>query len=509
MKKRKATPNLLWAYCRVSTQKDEQELSLEEQIRWVREFAALRGARLVVFQERASAKTIIGRSECAGLLRALEIGDDELPEMLLASSFDRLSRDMTDTLMLARALRVSGVELYIRDRGIIPMDSFADQAALVGQAMGGHAENEARSTRAKASWARRRREGKPTSNKSPYGLILRGERDTPHPETAQWVRFAFEWYAGGQGMHSIAKRLKEQAPAHRILASRPSRDGAPIERVEKPVWEYNRVRKMFGQARYRGVVVPDELFDRVQELIASKPHWKQERVHEYPLSGAIKCASCGRSFHGHATGGNTTQRLRNGEIRRYPGRRRVRYYGCTVCHYMVNAEIFESRFRADLDKLTADPKLIGAWVQQEKSATTAALRDEMIALRKKIDSDSFNLRRQRAWELALSDTIVGADLPRLLRTISDEEAQCRARLHELQALESATVLHQRREETARQLIENFWPVYDAAKYEEKRELCATLVRVLGGAVATKHELIWLNKGGHKVANSLAKHPTQS
>ena len=114
MRKRpQPSAGIVWAYCRVSTLKIDQELSLEEQMRWAEEFARDRHCRLVLFKERASAKNVIGRPQCARMLGLLEAGGDGLPEFLIATSFDRLSRDMTDTLVIARSLRESGVKLYI------------------------------------------------------------------------------------------------------------------------------------------------------------------------------------------------------------------------------------------------------------------------------------------------------------------------------------------------------------------------------------------------------------
>ncbi len=310
----KPTDGLVWAYCRVSTLKEEQGLSLDEQVHWAREFAVQRRARLRIFEERASAKTIIGRPVCRTMLSLLEQADTELPAVLIATSFDRLSRDMTDTLLLARSLREADVVLHVRDRGDVLMSSFADQAALVGQAMGGQAENEARSNRCKASWARRRREGKPTSNKCPYGLQLLGERDVPEPGSAPWVLRAFELYAKGTGMAKIAALLQREAAPHRVQTRRLSADGTPIIRERQPVWEENRIRKMFAQHRYRGTIVPNELFDHVQTVLQSKPRWQNTRIYEYPFSGAIKCSGCGRAFHGHATGASSRRVLADGTI---------------------------------------------------------------------------------------------------------------------------------------------------------------------------------------------------
>jgi DNA invertase Pin-like site-specific DNA recombinase len=164
-------PQGVWAYLRVSTAKGEQELSLEEQERWAREHASGLGETLQLFPERASAKSVIGRPVFQKLIAELEgLPSAKRPKQIAVTSFDRLYRDMTDTLVVARTLRSLKVDLYVRNVGVVKADTFAQRAALVGQSMGGEAENEARSSRIKASWERRKREGKPTSNKVPYGL---------------------------------------------------------------------------------------------------------------------------------------------------------------------------------------------------------------------------------------------------------------------------------------------------------------------------------------------------
>lgn len=207
---------LAWAYCRVSTTKDEQELSLEQQEVWARGYAAQEGLELTIYPEGATAKRTIGRKEFQRMMSELaDLPPARRPGQLLVTSFDLLSRDMTDTLLIARQLKELRVSLYIRGAGgVVKSETFAERAALVGQSMGGEAENEARSNRMRASWERRRREGKPTSNKVPYGLQMRGERDEPATGSGPWVRKAFQWYASGIGTYTIALRMKAGAPAH-------------------------------------------------------------------------------------------------------------------------------------------------------------------------------------------------------------------------------------------------------------------------------------------------------
>jgi DNA invertase Pin-like site-specific DNA recombinase len=481
----------VWAYCRVSTLKIDQELSLEEQMRWAEEFARDRHCRLVLFKERASAKNVIGRPQCARMLGLLEAGGDGLPEFLIATSFDRLSRDMTDTLVIARSLRESGVKLYIRDRGEVAMDSFADQAAIVGQAMGGHAENEAKSNRCKASWERRQRQGKPMSNKSPYGLQLRAEQDVEEPVSAPWVRQAFEWYASGIGMHTIALRMKAGAPPHRVVTSKHDANGMPIIRERCHVWECTRVRKLLDQHRYRGTIVDPDLFDQVQEAIRSKPRWRQERGYEYPLSGAVKCLTCGRSFHGHATGASGSRRCADGTRKVYRRYRRVRYYACIVCNYRINAELLERWFKEDIASLRADPSVLERWAAAKRASDADALSHEQRQLEEHLRDGSFDRLRQRAWQLALSDDSVEADLARQLRAIAEDEGSCRDRLSQVTEILEQDHEEKRTQERASALLQNFQQLCDVAPYEQRRELASALVQALGGARASKTGLVWL------------------
>jgi DNA invertase Pin-like site-specific DNA recombinase len=501
-KRRNPHAGLVWAYCRVSTQKEEQELSLDEQVGWAEEFARHRAARLVIFKDKASAKTVIARPQCAKLLGTLENDEAEVPEFLIATTFDRLSRDMTDTLLIARTLRQSGVKLYIRDRGEVAMDSFADQAAIVGQAMGGHAENEAKSNRCKASWERRHRQGKPMSNKSPYGLQLRAERDVVEPVSGPWVRKAFEWYASGIGMHTIALRLKAGAPPHRVVTSKHDVDGNPIVRERAHVWESNRVRKLLNQRRYRGTIVDAELFDQIQEAIGAKPRWRQERAYEYPLSGAVKCLSCGRSFHGHATGATGSKRRADGSIAVYRRYRRVRYYGCTVCHYMINADRLEQWFEDDIASIEADDKLFRRWSATERPSDMDTIIRERFQIEERLRNGSFDNLRQRAWQLALTDDSVKADLPRQLKTIAAEEAHTRDRLGEISKILDDNSETKRTEDLARRLLAEFKQLFYQAPYEQKRELANSLVAALGGVKASKDGLFWVRQGPRPVRKAL-------
>lgn len=495
-RERAIQPNqfLAWAYCRVSTLKTEQGLSLEEQLTWAKTYCRENGLKLVTYCERASAKNINGRKIFVEMMSALVATPrTERPSILLATSADRFARDMGDAILAERALREAGVQLFLKEfGGPLPTHTFAGQATLVAMSMGSQAENEARSNRAKASWERRRREGKPMSNKSPYGIQLRNERDTASPGSAVWVKKAFQWYANGVGMPTIAVRLKEGAPPHRVASTRVGPDGKPIMRESQPVWEPNRVKKLLVQKRYRGTVVPADLFDRVQELLERKPRYSNARCYEYPLSGAIPCSKCGRHFHGNSTGASKTKMLADGTMRHYVYEKRVRAYTCTVCRYRINADFLEASFRNSIVNLQADHGLLQTWLhQKEKNVDTAALEAEIRTLEKRVDPEVLNTLRNRAWALALrAGPHAQADLERQLALITLEERHNRERLSALRGIASNHREHTRTLKKAHYLVEHFWDLYDRASYVQKRTLIGGIVNALGGATGSKTGIKW-------------------
>ncbi len=143
---------LVWAYCRVSTRNAEQESSMLEQRSRAEAFAVARTCALHVVEERASARTLTARPRLLAMLREIEATPSrDRPRFVFVTAFDRLARDMIDAASFARSLAEQKVALHVMGRGDVDLRTFADRAAFVGESMGGDAENEARSARAKAS----------------------------------------------------------------------------------------------------------------------------------------------------------------------------------------------------------------------------------------------------------------------------------------------------------------------------------------------------------------------
>jgi hypothetical protein len=66
----------------------------------------------------------------------------------------------------------------------------------------------------------------------------------------------------------------------------------------------------------------------------------------------------------------------------------------------------------------------------------------------------------------------------------------RSHLTELRQQLATRTTAQRTMDRAKELLSNFWTLYDTASYEDRRELIAAVVQALGGAKATKEGITW-------------------
>ncbi len=484
----------VWAYCRVSTRKEEQEDSLDTQRERAAAFADERSLELRLFVEQASAKSITGRPILTSLLSELEsLPLRQRPTYMYVTAHDRLARDMADMMYVGRMLRSLKVTLFVYGRGEVRLDTFAERAMFVGESMGGDAENEAKSKRARDSWERRRREGKPTSNKVPYGLQLQGERDVPVPDSAEWVRKAFELYEQGHGAHKIGKLMAINAPPHRWLTTRVGEDGCRIEKIRAGTrWESLRVTKLLRQSRYRGTIVEPGLFDAVALRLANTPKPGSRRRREYPLSGAMRCETCGRHLHGKCSGTSRSKYLVDGTRRVYESTA-IRYYECVVCRYMVNAKRVEDQFFADIGTLSGDAALLRRWVDVPRGRTSAAVKsnkNEAKKLAQELSQEVVQAQRDKMFSLALTASIDEVEFKRQMNRLDVEYAAKRARLAALQSTVASDEKRDKNVEHAAKLLSRFGELYEAASYEEKRELLSALAEALGGLTVSRAGLQW-------------------
>ena len=304
------------AYCRVSTDKEDQANSFEAQQRYFREYIQrqpdweLQG---IYADEGFSGTSTNKRVEFNKMLHAAELGQIDL---IVTKEVSRFTRNTVDALQITRELRRRGVGvLFLNDS----LDTRTNDGELRLTIMSSFAQDESRRTSERSKWGQMRSMEKGVVfGGSLLGYDVIGGKMTVNPEGAEVVRLIFHKYLQERkGCSTIARELREAG----ILSSKGN-----------CLWSSATVTKILKNEKYCGDLIqkktytPDflthekkynhgkeplvELKDH-HEPIIDRETWqavqrelsRRNRAtgcgghgNRYPLSGKIRCGECGKSF---------------------------------------------------------------------------------------------------------------------------------------------------------------------------------------------------------------------
>ena len=306
------------AYCRVSTEKKEQQESLQHQKEFFAEYARRSGHELVRLyaDEGISGTSLKKREEFKRLLRDAELG---LFELVVVKDVSRFARNTVDALQSVRRLKALGINtLFIN----ASMTSIGDGefALTLFSAM---AQEESNNLSKRVKWGKRinAEKGRVPPRVFGYDKIDNFTLAINEPE-ARIVRKIFSLYIDqGLGCRSISMELNRNGDrtkfgnawdargVKRILVN-PLYSGVLVNHkyeiedfltgkqvnIPKDDWFYHE--------RPEWAIISPERFRRAQEILASRqkqydsgePFQDGRYSGKHAFSTLIKCAHCGRSF---------------------------------------------------------------------------------------------------------------------------------------------------------------------------------------------------------------------
>lgn len=305
------------AYCRVSTDSDEQLVSLEAQVKhyesyikanpdW--EFAGL------YYDEGITGTKKEKRPE---LLRMISDCENKKIDFIVTKSISRFARNTTDCLELVRKLLGLGIFIYFEKENI---NTGSMESELMLSILSGMAENESVSISENSKWSitRRFQNGTYKIACSPYGYDAVSGELVVNKQQAEIVRFIFAEILSGKSLYKIADELNRR--------SIPSKKGGR--------WTGTTIRCMACNEKYIGDAIfqktySDSLFNRhknngekeqylirnhhepiisrvdfeaAQKVIEQRAKEKGVEKHNkkyqnrYAFSGKIICGQCGGTF---------------------------------------------------------------------------------------------------------------------------------------------------------------------------------------------------------------------
>ena len=196
------------AYCRVSTDKEDQANSFEAQQRYFREYIqrqpdwVLQG---IYADEGISGTSTNKRVEFNKMLHAAELGQIDL---IVTKEVSRFTRNTVDALQITRELRRRGVGvLFLNDS----LDTRTNDGELRLTIMSSFAQDESRRTSERSKWGQMRSMEKGVVfGGSLLGYDVIGGKMTVNPEGAEVVRLIFHKYLQERkGCSTIARELRE------------------------------------------------------------------------------------------------------------------------------------------------------------------------------------------------------------------------------------------------------------------------------------------------------------
>lgn len=307
------------AYCRVSTEREEQENSLETQKEhYKNEIERNPNWNLVdVFVDfGVSGLNDTKRTE---FMRMIEMCEKGKIDLILTKSISRFARNQLDCLTYIRKLKLKNIGIRFDKEGINTLEP-SSEIFLSWFSAFAQAESESLSMNITRGKRMRYKEGKFPFPFSLYGY-KRGENGQPEivPEKAAIVRKMFYMYLEGNSLNDIRKWLEEneiESPMGKdewtvnsvcgILKNEKYKGDALLQKTYTVDYLTKTVAKNKGQVAQYYVenshqgIVSREIFDMVQDEI------KRRRIHtgykttsyssQYALTGIVYCGECGANY---------------------------------------------------------------------------------------------------------------------------------------------------------------------------------------------------------------------
>ena len=258
------------AYCRTSTNQEEQNSSLENQIAYYTAFIQSnpKWRFVAVYADQPSGLHTKNRPGYRKLLRDCRRGKIDL---ILVKSLSRFGRDAREAIATIRKLKQMNVGIYIELGGIFTMktpDSVIDLYAAFAQA-----ESQTRSESIKFGIQNCMRSGRTILNHRQFLGYTKGPDGVLQivPEEAEIVRKIFELYIQGNGVRKIKKYLE----SHGIKTV-----------TGKTEWSTSTIDRMLSNEKYVGQVLmqktytPDFLTGKQVKNTGQKEMYLVENAHE-------------------------------------------------------------------------------------------------------------------------------------------------------------------------------------------------------------------------------------
>ncbi len=304
------------AYCRVSTDNEDQANSFESQQRYFRQYIE-RNPDWELYEvfadEGISGTNTKKRKEFNRMIACAKNGDFDL---IVTKEISRFARNTLDSIFYTRDLKEHGVGVIFMNDNINTLDGDAELRLAI---MSSIAQEESRKTSERVKWGQKRQmERGVVFGRSMLGYDVKDGKMYINQEGAEVVRLIFHKFAEeGKGTHVIARELQEEGikPMRvkewqntvilRVIRNEKYCGDLVQKKTYTPDFLSHEKKVNRGQEEF--VIIKDhhepiisrELFDKANRMLDEKSlsqEGKSKHSNRYPFSGKIKCGYCGSSY---------------------------------------------------------------------------------------------------------------------------------------------------------------------------------------------------------------------
>ena len=257
------------AYCRVSTDQDEQLSSYENQVNYYREYILKHeDYELVdIYADEGISATNTKKRDAFN--RLIQDCRDGKVDRILVKSISRFARNTLDCIKYVRELKELGIGVTFEKENIDSLDSKGEVLLTILSSL---AQDESRSISENSTWGIRKKFERGviqvnTTNFMGYDKDEKGNLIINH-EQAKVVRYIFDRFLEGYSPEFISKELREQA----ILGC-----------TGKARWCPSAIWKMLQNEKYKGDALLQKTY--TVDFLTKKRSENQGQVNQYYIEG--------------------------------------------------------------------------------------------------------------------------------------------------------------------------------------------------------------------------------
>ncbi len=297
------------AYCRVSTDSEDQANSFESQQRYFRQYIEQRSDWVlyeIFADEGITGTNTKKRREFNRMIDCAKRGEFDL---IITKEISRFARNTLDSIYYTRDLKKHGVGVIFMNDNINTLDGDAELRLAI---MSSIAQEESRKTSERVKWGQKRRmEQGVVFGRSMLGYDIRCGKMYINQKGADIVRLIFHKFVDeGKGTHVIAKELCEEgiAPMHvkewhssvilRIIRNEKYCGDLVQKKTYTPDFLSHEKKYNMGQEEFIIIknhhepIISREIFMQANKILDERSLSQKEKnkySRRYIFSGKIKC----------------------------------------------------------------------------------------------------------------------------------------------------------------------------------------------------------------------------